>query len=93
MWGNLTGPLTFITGGESFTSVGSVVSAVANVFLFIAFGLSFVSLAFSFIQIVTSAGDIKNLEKAKRSLLWSVIGMLISLSAYALVSILYQLIG
>jgi len=76
-----------------FTGVGSFVSLLANVFIVIAVGLSIVALAFGFIQMATSTGDIKNAERAQRTLLWGAIGIVISLLAYALKTVLFNAAG
>jgi len=76
-----------------FTSAQSMIVVAANVAIIIAMGVSIITLAYSFIQFVTSTGDEKLLEKAQRSVMWSVLGFILALVAFALKNILMKAIG
>jgi hypothetical protein len=87
---------SFATGDKAvrqFSDVNSVVIALANVFILIGFGLSIISMAVAFVQFVTSAGDPKSTEKAQTALVWSAISAVVSLSAFALKTILINIAG
>jgi hypothetical protein len=84
------------TGGKSvakLTTVSSFVILLANLFIIIAFGLSVVSLALSLVQFATSSGDPKQAQKAQNGIMWSVLGMIIALLAFALKAIFIKFAG
>ena len=97
MYGILNNTMSNFLGGDlavsEFDTVSSIVAKAAYWLMFLAFGLSFVALAFSFIQFIISNGDVKNLEKAKTSLLWAGIGMFVTLLAYTAHRILINTLG
>ncbi len=74
-------------------TVGNVVVIAANFFVIIALGISTATLAFSFIQFITSTGDKKMVEKAQKSLQWSVIGIFVSLVIFSFKTFLLKFLG
>jgi hypothetical protein len=76
-----------------FTTVQSMVMVVANTAIIIAMGVTIVTLAYAFIQFITSSGDEKLLDKAQKSVMWSVIGFVVAFIAFALKNILMRTIG
>jgi cytochrome bd-type quinol oxidase subunit 1 len=76
-----------------FTTVQNFFYALANTVLTIAFGLSIVAIAFAFIQMSTSVGDIKNTERAQRTLIWGGIGFVVSIGGWMLKEVLINAAG
>jgi len=90
----LDGTLDFLGGREtSYGDVASLVNLVIGVISFIAFCISLATLAFGFIQMITSQGDPKNLEKARRTLFWSIAGMVLATAIFALKNVVIDLFG
>jgi len=85
--------MNFAPQGGQYTEVQSFVYLVANAFVVIAVGISVAMLAFGFLQIATSSGDPKSVEKAQRALLWGAVGLLVSLLAFVLKTVLLNAAG
>ena len=67
-------------------SADSLVKTIVNTLLFIVGGLSVVMIIIGGILYVISQGDSGNVTKAKNTLLYSVIGLIVSFLAYAIVN-------
>ena len=65
----------------------------ANIAVIIGAGVSLIGLAYSFIIYITSGGDPKTVQRAQRSVTWSVIGLLVSLAAWGIKTILFGLLN
>ena len=76
-----------------FPSVGAVFGFVANFVLAVAMGVSVAGLAYSFVLLVLSAGDEKSVKKAYQGVLYSTIGIFISLVAFTLRRVLINTAG
>ena len=86
--------LKFLDGRKTdFSDVGSMAIAVANLLIILAFGVSFVMLAYALIQFSTSTGDPKRMEKPQNALVWSVIGMVVSLALFGIKNLILRLLG
>lgn len=75
---------TGIPGGNS--DLGSVVGKVMRAVFGIMGSIAVVVVIFGGLQYVLSGGDPKRTARAKETILYAVIGIVISLSAYAVVS-------
>lgn len=65
---------------------GGIVNTIINTMLFIVGILSVVMIIFSGIRYVTAHGDKAQVESAKNTLIYAVVGLIISIVAYALVT-------
>lgn len=75
-------------GGES-----DILNLVANVvtWLTIAIGiLSVVFIIISAVQIITSGGDTEKVKKARRTLLYSIIGLVVAILANVIISLVFN---
>lgn len=75
------------TGGQgSNTSVGDIVSTVVKVLLFIIGAVSVIMIILGGIRYTISQGDSSSVTAAKNTILYAVIGLLVAIFAYAIVS-------
>ncbi len=72
-------------------NLGSVLGIVVNSFLFIVGALAVVMIIFSGIQYVTSTGDSGRVSKAKNTLIYSLVGLIVAFLAFALVNWVFKL--
>lgn len=78
-------------GCSSSGTADSLAGTVVN-FLLYGVGLaSVVMLIFGAVQIATSAGNASNVEKGKKTIIYSLIGLIISVFAYAIVNYVLDL--
>ena len=77
----------------NYDSVASLINLVSNVIVILAFAVSFATLAFNLIQLITSQGDPKKMEKVRRALFWSIIGMILALVVHALRSVVISMLS
>lgn len=77
----------------NYSSVASLINLVSNVIVILAFAVSFATLAFNLIQLITSQGDPKKMEKVRRALFWSIIGMILALVVHALRSVVISMLS
>ena len=78
------------TGSESLTSI---VGTVINTMLFIVGILSVIMIIYAGIRYVTAHGDSKQVGDAKNTLIYAIVGLIISIVAYALVNWVTGLFG
>ena len=97
MFSQLEQVMRGVTSGDKAVSrlgsVGNTAQLVANVFIIVAVGMSLSSIAYSFIQFATSTGDEDAVDKAKTTLTWGVLGMLMAVLAYTLKNLLLRTTG
>jgi peptidoglycan biosynthesis protein MviN/MurJ (putative lipid II flippase) len=74
-------------------TAGEVVVVVINILTGVTFALSIVMMAYSFFLFVVSAGDKDAVKKAKTSLTWSVVVLLLCFFVIALKKIFFALLG
>ncbi len=74
-------------------TAGKLVVVVINILMGVTFALSIVGIAYSFFLFVISAGDKDAIKKAKTSLTWSVVVLLLSFFVIVLKNIFFALIG
>ena len=94
---NLEGGVTSGQGeGTPSTLLGkdnSIVNTIINTMLFIVGLLSVVMIIFAGIRYVTAHGDKNQVESAKNTLIYAIVGLIIAIVAYALVSWVTSLWG
>lgn len=66
------------------TTIGGVVARILGFLVLIIGALAFISICVSGIQYITSAGDSAKAEKAKKTLLYSVLGMVLAVLSFTL---------
>lgn len=71
---------------EALTGDAGVFKTIANVLLFIIGAISVIMLIIGGIRYVVSQGDAKQVEGAKNTILYAVIGIIVALLAYAIVN-------
>jgi hypothetical protein len=74
-------------------TAGKLVVVIINILMGVTFALSIVGIAYSFFLFVISAGDKDAIKKAKTSLTWSVVVLLLSFFVVVLKNIFFALIG
>jgi magnesium-transporting ATPase (P-type) len=75
-------------GGDpaATTSLNTLIQNVINVLLFIIGAIAVIMIIVGGIEYVTSAGDPAKTKKAKDTILYSIVGLVIALLAYAIVN-------
>lgn len=71
---------------EELTGDGGIITTVINTMLFIVGILSVVMIIFAGIRYVTAHGDKGQVEGAKNTLIYAIVGLIVSIVAYALVN-------
>lgn len=74
-----------VNSGSS-QSFGSVVSKGINVFLFVIGALSVIMIVYGGFKYVTSGGESSALTSAKNTILYAIVGLVVALLAYVIVS-------
>jgi hypothetical protein len=74
-------------------NIGTLVIVIINILLGVTFALSIVGIAYSFFLFVISMGDKDAVKRAKTSLTWSVIVLVLCFFVIALKKILFSLLG
>lgn len=74
-----------ISDGSQSTPLMSTVGTLINVFLFLIGAVSVVMIIFGGFKYVTSAGESSAVSSAKNTILYAVVGLVISVAAYAIV--------
>ena len=73
-------------GGGDAMEVGDLITNVTNVLLFLIGALSVIFIIISGIYYVTSQGNAEQVKKAKNTMVYAVVGLIISILAYAIVN-------
>ena len=76
-----TGVPANLTDGD-----GSIVSRAINLFLYIIGVISVIMLIYGGFQYITSAGNAEKVKNAKNTILYAIVGLLIAIFAYAIIS-------
>ena len=75
------------TGGTSSkTSVASIIKTVVNVLLFVLGAVAVIMIVIGGIKYTTSGGDANGIKSAKDTILYSVVGLIVAMMAYAIVN-------
>ena len=80
-------------GVPSTLSVSSLFGTVANVLIFIVGGISVIVLIIGGLRYVVSAGNAAQVQGAKNTILYAIVGIVISVAAFALVNFVFQQLG
>lgn len=75
-----------VGGNDAGGSLGSLIGTVINILLFILGAIAVVMIVIGGIKYSTSNGDSGNIKSAKDTILYSVIGLVVALLAYAIVN-------
>ncbi|MDO4902588.1 MAG: hypothetical protein Q4A21_03510 [bacterium] len=81
------------TGTSSSTNVNGIIKTVVGVMMFILGALSVIMIIYSGIQYVISAGDSGKITKAKNTLIYSIVGLVVAIFAYAIVNFVLTELG
>jgi hypothetical protein len=81
------------TSGQAGQSLGSIISNMAGALFIFGFLAAFLILMTGAIAWLTSGGDKSKLESAREKIIQAIIGLIILASAWALISIVGQLVG
>ena len=75
-------------------SLSSVLTTVTNILLFLMGAISVIMIIVGGIRYATSQGDQTQMQSAKNTILYAVIGVVVSIAAYAIVSfVVTQFVG
>jgi heme/copper-type cytochrome/quinol oxidase subunit 2 len=93
--GNLVtgGAATGNNAAATNQTVQSLIPTIVNTFLFIVGLLYVIMLVYGGIQYTTSAGDQSKVTKAKQTVTYSIVGLVVSILAFAIVSFVVDNIG
>jgi hypothetical protein len=80
------------TSGNLF-GAGSIFSIISNTLVFLVGAISVIFLIIGGLRYVISNGDSKNVEAAKNTILYAIIGIVIAIIAYALVNFVITTLG
>lgn len=73
------------TGGTNSSSVSSILQVVTNVLLFIAGAVAVIMLVLGGIRYTASNGDQNQITQAKNTIMYAVVGLIVTIIAYAVV--------
>ena len=71
---------------EDLFGNAGIFQTVVNVLLFLIGAVSVIMIIYGGIRYVTSAGEAKGVESAKNTILYAIVGLIISILAYAIVN-------
>ena len=74
------------TNQDKLTGNGGVIEVVVNTMLFIAGLLAVIIIIYSGIKYMTANGDKQKIESAKSTLMYAIVGLIITIIAYAIVN-------
>lgn len=78
--------LSNVSGASTGADLPGIASKVVNVMLFIVGILAVIMIIFSGIRYITAHGDKGQVESAKNTLIYSIVGLVVAIIAYAIVS-------
>lgn len=73
-------------GGGNSVSLGQNIANITNILLFLAGAIAVIMIVIGGIRYITSNGEQANLKSAKDTILYSVIGLIVTIIAYAIVN-------
>lgn len=82
----VTDGLTATGGTSSKTSINDIFKTIVNVLLFVIGAISVIMIIIGGIRYTTSNGDSSSVTSAKNTIMYAVIGLLVSMFAYAIVN-------
>lgn len=81
------------TGTQGGQDVNQIIQTVVNVLFFILGAVAVIMIIWSGIRYVTSAGNATAVTSAKNTLIYSVVGLIVAMLAYAIVSFIIDALG
>lgn len=78
------------SGGSAKQDLPDVITTIINVMLFIAAALAVIMIIYGGIRYITAHGDEKQVKVAKDTIVYSVVGLIIAIIAYALVTFIFN---
>ena len=78
------------SGGSARQDLPDVITTIINVMLFIAGALAVIMIIYGGIRYITAHGDEKQVKVAKDTIVYSVVGLIIAIIAYALVTFIFN---
>lgn len=78
--------LTTVSGASTGSDLPTIAGKVVNTMLFIVGILAVIMIIFSGIRYITAHGDKGQVESAKNTLIYSIVGLVVAIIAYAIVS-------
>lgn len=82
-----------IGGANNNLKLMDTVTQIIKIMLFVIGAVAVIMIIYSGAQYVLSAGDTNKIEKAKNTLIYSIVGLVVALLAYAIVSFVISGIG
>lgn len=74
------------TGGAKTTNISDIIKLIVNVLLFIIGVVSVIMIVIGGLKYTTSNGDSNHVASAKNTILYSIVGLLVAIFAYAIVN-------
>lgn len=81
------------TGTNSSKDANGIIKDVVGIMMFILGALAVIMIIYSGIQYVTSVGDSGKIQKAKNTLIYSIVGLIVAIFAYAIVNFVLTRVG
>ena len=75
-----------IGGANNNITLMDAITSIIKVILFIVGALAVVMIIYSGIQYLLSAGDSAKVEKAKNTIMYAIVGLVVAIAAYAIVT-------
>ncbi len=85
-------PIALWCAQSIYACIFNIVAIIFRIVYTLSFFLSAIFLAWGGILFITGGGDTKKLEKAKNTLLWAVIGLIVALLAWAVVLLIQHFV-
>lgn len=90
-YGEIKAPDSVPTGGAGM--VGSIIGVSFGLLIFFAILLSLLFMIYGGYSWITSGGDKTKLDKARKTILYSIIGLLFTILSMVMISFIGQLLG
>jgi hypothetical protein len=78
---------------DRYNSVATIGSALINVLIATVFSISLIGIAYASVQFILSEGDPKRIDKARNSMMWSIVAALIAIASIAIKVAIIQATG
>lgn len=72
--------------GLKFTNLGDFLQAIITWFLLLVSGLAAIAIIYSGLMYITAGGDAEKALKARKNLMWAIIGVVVATLSYFIVS-------
>lgn len=83
----------YTQGASKQSTIGDTIKMVVQVAMYILGSIAVIMIIVGGIKYATSQGDSSSLQSAKNTILYSVIGLVVALAAYAIVSFVVSMLG